>query len=388
MRYCICIATVVLLTLFATPRLVGQLPQAFLEPRDDVLLLQPGGAIAPSRLIAWVRCLGQHQPGKLDEGWKVAETFGGSELAAVIAAIQRGTVPVAAADMPTLLRAGSILHTELASALIRDSQRPDVATTAAGGLHFSMAGRLVDELRKRVPKDPTVRAWFVTVGAILLSQREVATTAALLERGLRWYPADSQLLLFAGAAYELRASSRVQDGEDLDGIREGIGGATANLSRAEYFYRSAFNHDQSLIEAQIRLGRVLGLRGKHDDAVAELEAARRGLSAQASPSEVVLFFSSLFLGDELAALGRSDLARASYRNALALYPGADSAHLALGTLEYAVGARDQALAAIVDMAKQRSIAPDDPWRDYFSAGEARDVERLLAALGEMTRSRE
>ncbi len=382
------VLVVALLTVVSTGSVCEPRPERFITVEEQVLLLSPGGSITRPRLIAWVNGVNGHRPGEVDDAWKVLSTYQRDELTAVVAAIQKGKMPVSAAEIPSLLRRATVLHTELAIDQVRAFQRSDVATTGVGALHFSMAGRLVDELRKRAPKDPVVRVWFVTAGAILLSEREVSIVADLLKRGLTWFPADPQLLLFAGAAYEWRASFRVQDAEDLGLVRTRIGGRAENLARAEAFYRSAFNQDRTLIEAQVRLGRILGLCGRHTEAVLELEAARASLSRDPSASRAVQFYSSLFLGDELAAIGRNQLARSSYQSALAIFPGADSAHLALSNLEHSVGARDAALAVVVDMVRQRSTSPLDPWRDYYRAGEARDVNTLLETLGEMAWSRQ
>jgi tetratricopeptide (TPR) repeat protein len=377
-----------LLAAFSTGRLAGQGPERVIRIERPVLLLSPGGSITRPRLIAWVNCVNGHRLGEFDAARETLGTYKQDELAAVVAAIQRGKMPVSAAGIPSILRRATVLHTELAIDEMQTAGRPDIATTAVGATNLSMAGRLVDELRKREPRDPVVRAWFVTAGAILLAEREVSNTADLLERGLDLFPADPQLLLFVGAAYEWRASFRVQDAEDLGDVRERIGGRAENLVRAEASYRSALEQDPTLIEAQVRLGRVVALRGKHADAARELEAARASLSRALSASPAVQFYASLFLGDELVALGRNELARTSYQRALVLYPGADSAHMALANLEHIAGARDAALAVVVDMIRQRDASPMDPWRDYYRAGEARNVARLLGTLGEMVWSRQ
>ncbi len=71
----------------------------------------------------------------------------------------------------------------------------------------------------------------------------------------------------------------------------------SELRRSEQLYKRALEADPALVEARIRLGRVLGLRGRHEEAVAQLQ---QGLSA----TETLLqYHAHLFLAAELDALG-------------------------------------------------------------------------------------
>ena len=358
----------------------GQQPERTITVEEHGLLLPPGGSLDRDRLAAWLNCVYGPGPGWSAEACHPIVAWRRDELSAVVAAVRKGKIPVAAAEIPAVLRRAAFLYTESGLDEVRAFAQSDVAVTGVTGLQLRMAGQLVEELRRRSPGDPFVRAWFLTSGALLLSQREVSVTAELLDRALDLFPADPQLLLFAGTAREWRASFRVQDADDLQRVRARIGGKDENLARAEAFYRKAIACDRSLVEARVRLGRVLGLRGSHVEAVAELDSANSAAFADASSARQVRFWASLFLGDEQAALGRYDLSRASYRRALTLYPAADSAHLALTRLEHLAGARDAALAVVVDMVNRRGAVPEDPWRDYYRPGEARNIDALLQNL--------
>jgi tetratricopeptide (TPR) repeat protein len=147
------------------------------------------------------------------------------------------------------------------------------------------------------------------------------------------------------------------------------------------------------VEARVRLGRVLGLTGRHADARAELEAADREVAARPQSGRTVerpvLYFLALLLGEEEEALNDLQAARRSFAQALDLYPGARSAWLDLSRLEWRNGTRDAAATAIARMANAATVrALDDPWSDYFCAGPARDVDGMLLLLGATIRSRQ
>jgi tetratricopeptide (TPR) repeat protein len=348
----------------------------------------PNG-ISLARRGNWVDTTRRHEPGRADDAARHALTFTAAELSGVLFDVQAGRLPVGRLDVPNVLARGAVLHTDVAVAQLRGAQKADQASQGGlASLHLWMAEGLVWQLASRVPSHPLVGAWFLAAGALLSSQLEVAETPAFLDRALTILPADPQLLLLAGAARELRASPRVQDASDLSAAtRREVGDARQNLRRAEEFYRGALRAAPTQIEARIRLGRVLGLSGRHAEALAELETAARAVVARVggggSVERPLLYYLALFLGEEEEVAGQVDAARRSYARALELYPAAASAHLDLSRLEWRSGRRDLAATAISRMTDiGRPARPgDEPWRDYFCAGPARDVDHRLAALG-------
>jgi hypothetical protein len=84
----------------------------------------------------------------------------------------------------------------------------------------------------------------------------------------------------------------------------------------QVLYKRALERNPELVEARIRLGRVLGLRGHHDEAIDQL---KQGLTT----SEPLLqYYANLFLGAEFDALGNGAEARRSYERAAAIEPRA------------------------------------------------------------------
>ena len=98
-------------------------------------------------------------------------------------------------------------------------------------------------------------------------------------------------------------------------------------AEAERLFRRALSIDPSLVEARVRLARLLDLRKRHEEAAAELKTA---LAGNATP--VVAFYAHLFAGRAAQSLGQSDVAAGHYQDALALFPDAQSALLASSQL--------------------------------------------------------
>ena len=139
-------------------------------------------------------------------------------------------------------------------------------------------------------------------------------------------------------------------------------------------FRRALSIDPALVEARIRLGRLLVERRRHDEAARELATA-----LAANPPRVLAFYAHLFSGRAAQALGRLDAAAGHYREAVALFPGAQSARLAQSQAALLAADISGALAAIEGMKKPGGAPPvDDPWWEYpFGAG--RDADALVRA---------
>src|SRR5262249_42730378 len=99
---------------------------------------------------------------------------------------------------------------------------------------------------------------------------------------------------------------------------------------AEKLFRQTLAVDPSLVEARVRLGRILEVEQHAADAAAELE---RALSARPSGGDaMVAFYAHLFASRANQALNRGDAAVEHARAALALFPNAQSALLAQSQL--------------------------------------------------------
>ena len=140
----------------------------------------------------------------------------------------------------------------------------------------------------------------------------------------------------------------------------GVQSEGAELRLAEQLYKRALERNPALVEARIRLGRVLGLRGRHDEAIGHL---RQGQSA----GEALLrYYAHLFLGAEYEALGNGSEARRSYEQAAMLAPTAQSPLLGLSRVADRAGDRAAAREAVGRVLTLPAGDPEqaDPWWVY------------------------
>jgi tetratricopeptide (TPR) repeat protein len=302
-----------------------------------------------------------------------------------------------------LLERGALLHTDIA---LRAPPAPEmVASTATPALqrttlylgdgrqqgldqsvgHLEMARRLLDLVRpnpqrddKPAPeRDPHVRDWYRATTAVLLARRTLELSH--FTRAVALFPDDPEILLIAGALRETLAGARVQDGVRTarlpSGLSYDIDSDRTELRRAEGLLRRSLAVDPDRVEARIRLGRVLGLLGRSEDAARELRAALRR-----APEPLLEYFAALFLGREADTLGHRDEARRSYERAAALFPRAQSPRLALSELAMHHGDASVATAALDSMWRLSSVGQgEDPWWDYLPLA-GRGGEASLDAL--------
>jgi tetratricopeptide (TPR) repeat protein len=130
---------------------------------------------------------------------------------------------------------------------------------------------------------------------------------------------------------------------------------------------------------------VLGLRGRHDQAAAEL---RRALSSLTDPRQ--RYYAELFLGAEEQALGRMSEAKGALDRAIILFPNAQAPYLALGQLAWQSADRAGAQVAFEHLAALPGVLADreDPWWSYPVStvlDTATLVERLTQLVAEQVR---
>ena len=111
-------------------------------------------------------------------------------------------------------------------------------------------------------------------------------------------------------------------------------------------------------EATLRLGLVL----YQQQAVARALILWTELDQPESPSWL-RYLARLFSGHALAAGDRPAEARLRYREALALFPGAQAAGVPLASLDFLAGDADAAAALAERLL--RGDTPEDPWLSYF-----------------------
>jgi tetratricopeptide (TPR) repeat protein len=296
-------------------------------------------------------------------------------------------------DVSRLAGRGALLHTDLAVALdaldpIARSAAPSATPTALlvldgreqgtidRGPHWRLARSLLELMPADSPHVDSTRQWYVATAAYMQSRSLLSDLLPHLVKARQLYPADADILFYSGAVNETLAAPFVQEaipGISLPpGTKLDVTDARTHLQEARTFFRRALKSRPDHIETRVRLGRVLGVLGTHAEAADELQRAH---SSSASP--LIQYYAALFLGGQLAQLGRSDAAREAFERAAALYPRAQSPRLGLSSLARAAGNQADAAGLLLEaLGVSRQHGAQDPWWTYFSARRD-EADRLL-----------
>jgi hypothetical protein len=274
--------------------------------------------------------------------------------------------------------AGATLHMD-------DGQQLGLTTTVS---HWNMGRRLLEYVRPLESKtvfktrpdpgaDETVRRWYLAACAYMLRTRYIEVDH--FSRALELFPNDPDVLFFVASEHEgfagIRTQSVMRSMKGPRDVKFDIQDEGGELRLAERLYKRALERNPQLIEARIRLGRVLGLRGRHEDAVAQLR------QAQTIEEPILRFYVHLFLGGEFEALGNGVEARQSYERAQAVAPTAQSPLLGLSRLAEEAGDRAVAreLVTRVLALPPSELDRADPWWVYEIV-QARAVDEMVADL--------
>jgi tetratricopeptide (TPR) repeat protein len=200
-----------------------------------------------------------------------------------------------------------------------------------------------------------------------------------LERTREQFPDDVMVRLALGSLEEVRGTA-VEVNEAKPPTRGMVIPEVAwrrllqksHWEKAIEHFRAALKTDPSLVEARLRLGRVMRLRGQLKEARQELEAA--AVSARESapvpmpafgPPMVVPYLSEMFLAEVIEEDGGAAEALTRYQDLVRHWPSCQSGLLALGRAYEARGDRQAALNALQPLFREQSKrACVDPWWTY------------------------
>jgi tetratricopeptide (TPR) repeat protein len=240
--------------------------------------------------------------------------------------------------------------------------------------HSAAAARLVEwacaYVRAHSPVNDFDRAWQMAALSVL----EGGIDSAALHDHLDHVPAafrdEPRLILARGIAEEQFSApsevlTRTAIGASLAKAREiatrAEGERVRASERAIARFREAATTESLRAEANLRLGHVQLVMGRYDEALTALTALEVKTGDRA-----LVYLTHLFRGMALENRARVDEARASYRQALALSPGAHSATLRLASLEFRRG-RTDVPETMVDALLKSNDPRRDPWWSYYAA---------------------
>ncbi|MGE5815228.1 MAG: hypothetical protein ACM36C_12125 [Acidobacteriota bacterium] len=364
----------------------------------------------------WVDAVREHQPGTVDAALlKVAE-WGDSQFAMVHQQLSAALERAASSqdDRNNVLRRGVLLHTDIAI-LVPDraarftefvdrgprgivwSARPPTRERPSGILvygidgqyvrvsaitaHWAYARMLLERIRPDPSNDPFVAGWYRATAAYFELDSELGFASPHLERARKVIPRDPWVLFYSGSLHEALAAPRYQNIErsrppDVRITGRSIGRPRQELERTAEYYREATDAEPSFAAAHIRLGRVLGLLGRHTEA---LERLQRGLAL--TSDTVLRYYGDLFAAAEHESLERRDEAERAYERCAALFPAAQTPLVGLSELARRFGDRTAALDALQRLAALPAARDDrsDPWWVYLRQ-HAWNADRLLEDL--------
>ena len=381
----------------------------------------------------WMRAVREHTPGKIDDAttWALAMDVEqrrqlDNGLHILLTAILhdpltiKGEEEKALADFAKMvpdaaafLHRAVVLHTDAAieegPGEIVASANPTAAVDAGallvardGGYlgviepnrHWKIARRILDYVKMTPAPDPFVGDWYHAVSAFMLRFSYFGELAPHLQHAQDILPRDGRVQFDLGVLWENRGLPRAQQlmsdekirndmfppGRVRPSVEKSIDVPAPEVAnrRAEERYRQASEFDPALVEARVRLARLLGVRGRHQEARREAEAALYG-----TLGSTTAYYAHLFAGR--AAAAERDLVSASshFDAAFGLYPGAQSALLAQSQTALMRG-DDREAAKVVEVLSRAATAPslaEDPWW-YYHMGPGREARELLSALWE------
>ena len=280
--------------------------------------------------------------------------------------------------------AAAMLHTDR-DIYERDAaeQAEEVAPDTAP--HLDAARQILALIRDDERRRAFERPWFLAVTLHLYRRGQWPLALHYVDEALRRYEDDPLLLLARGSLIESQVAA------DLPSTKADVLVTTSNretavfnrrselyarLGDAEATYRRALRVMPDLVEARVRLGRVLHQRGDSSQAAAELAVA----AAHPQADQATRYLAWLFLGAAREAEKRPPEAVEAYRAAVALDPESTVAAVALSHALHEAGERGAAQDVLrTALSGGRRRRDWDAWWNY-RWGRSHEVEARLAAL--------
>jgi VWFA-related protein len=196
------------------------------------------------------------------------------------------------------------------------------------------------------------------------------------------FMADSAMLFVPAAVERCPAEARLHLAYAVVSEQQWLRGSAgaSEENRILERYQAAIKSPETAAEARMRAASFLGRIGRLDEALKLAD-----VEPPAGTDPYVLYLSHLVRGQILRASGRPEDAAQAYRNALTIWPGAQSARVALMTLTLSRGDRQEA-AKLADAVETPPASGNlfDPWWTYW-LGDYRAYRPIVAKLREIAR---
>ena len=170
---------------------------------------------------------------------------------------------------------------------------------------------------------------------------------------------------------------QLTDARDVRDVERPDTETERRLDAAVRVYRQAVAAHPELAEPRLRLGRMLALLDRLDEAERQL-----GLAMALQPDARQAYLAALFVADLRERQERPEEALAAYAAARRAWPGAQAPVVALARLRVLGGAAEAARALLADVHVERDMRErSDPWLGYVGG----QGWRLAGALAELQR---
>jgi tetratricopeptide (TPR) repeat protein len=209
--------------------------------------------------------------------------------------------------------------------------------------------------------------WYLLVISYDIALGNLTAALACLESAMDTVRSHPEVLLAAGAIHETGWHWENEDGVETLTI-------AADLRKARQAYSAAAQADPTLLEARLRLARVLSVEGAHEEAAALLQPLSH------SADTMTAYIARMLQGKEFQRAGALADAVERYESARSIMPEAQSPRLALAQVAYQQGRRSMAAASV-----RLTVTPSgiiDPW-ELYTKGTAWRTDQYLARLRSM-----
>jgi tetratricopeptide (TPR) repeat protein len=209
------------------------------------------------------------------------------------------------------------------------------------------------------------RRWVLTISQYLQSSLRYENALNMMERALKVYPDDLELHMAIAKACE----------------KTGWEGDDRQLDRAQREYRRILQKDPENDEARMRLGRMLHLKGRTEEAIAEIE---RSLSH--SDDREIQLIANIILGNIYNQRGELSEEIESFRAAVGVDPQCQVAAIALSHALHRAGDLDGSREVMEQLLTHPGTVSGaaDPWWRFLRADSDR-FDTMMEALREDVR---